>query len=119
MRADTKPKARRNARPKGGHCEGRGLCVCPYRNISQLVRRLLPDQKFTFNLTKTTLLTIFNDFRGWNTEKSITEPHSIMDLIYYGPLFRSAIPVKDHKGFVQANTKRGLGSINKQNQREN
>ena len=22
MRADTKPKARRNARPKGGHCEG-------------------------------------------------------------------------------------------------
>ena len=23
--------------------EGRGLCVCPYRNISQLVRRLLPD----------------------------------------------------------------------------
>ena len=26
MRADTKPKARRNTRPKGGHCEGRGLC---------------------------------------------------------------------------------------------
>ena len=36
-----------------------------------------------------------------------------MDLIYYGPLFRSAIPVKDQKGFVRANTKRGLGSINK------
>ena len=44
---------------------------------------------------------------------------SIMDLIYYGPLFRSAIPVKDQKGFVRAITKRGLGSINKQNQREN
>ena len=43
MRADTNPKARRNDRPKGGHCEGRGLCSCPYRNISQLVRRLLPD----------------------------------------------------------------------------
>ena len=42
-----------------------------------------------------------------------------MDLIYYGPLFRSAIPVKDQKRFVRANTKRGLGSINKQNQREN
>ena len=44
MRADTNPKARRNARPK----------------------------KFTFNLTKTTLLTIFNDFCSWNIEKSIT-----------------------------------------------
>ena len=42
-----------------------------------------------------------------------------MDLIYYGPLFRSAIPVKDQKGFVRAITKRGLGSINKQNEREN
>ena len=42
-----------------------------------------------------------------------------MDLIYYGPLFWSVIPVKDQKGFVRANTKRGLGSINKQNQREN
>ena len=47
-----------------------------------------------------------------------------MDLIYYGliysgPLFRSAIPVKDQKGFVRVNTKRGLGSTNKQNQREN
>ena len=41
-----------------------------------------------------------------------------MDLIYSGPLFRSAIPVKDQKGFVLANTKRELGSINKQNQRE-
>ena len=28
-----------------------------------------------------------------------------MDLIYYGPLFRSAILVKDQKGFVRANTK--------------
>ena len=64
------------------------------------------------------LLTIFNDFCSWNTEKSITMPHSIMDLIYSGPLFRSAIPVKDQKGFVRANTKRGLGSINKQNQQE-
>ena len=34
-----------------------------------------------------------------------------MDLIYYGLLFRSVIPVKDQKGFVRANTKRGLGSI--------
>ena len=34
-----------------------------------------------------------------------------MDLIYYGPLFWSVIPVKDQKGFVLANTKRGLGSI--------
>ena len=42
-----------------------------------------------------------------------------MDLIYYGPLFWSVIPVNDQKDFVQANTKRGLGSINKQNQREN
>ena len=42
-----------------------------------------------------------------------------MDLIYYDPLLRSVIPVKDQKGFVQANTIRGLGSINKQNQREN
>ena len=25
IRANTKPKARRNARPKGGHYEGRGL----------------------------------------------------------------------------------------------
>ena len=25
MRADTKSKARRNARPKGGHSEGRGF----------------------------------------------------------------------------------------------
>ena len=38
-----------------------------------------------------------------------------MDLIYYGPF----IPVKDQKGFVRANTKRGLGSINKQNEWEN
>ena len=37
-----------------------------------------------------------------------------MDLIYYGPLFRSVIPAKDQKGFVRVNTKRGLGSINKQ-----
>ena len=35
-----------------------------------------------------------------------------MDLIYYGPLFWSVIPVKDQKGFVLANTERGLGSIN-------
>ena len=42
-----------------------------------------------------------------------------MDLIYYSPLLRSVIPVKDQKGFVQAKTKMGLGSINKQNQREN
>ena len=42
-----------------------------------------------------------------------------MGLIYYGPLFWSVIPVKDQKDFVRANTKRGLGSINKQNQREN
>ena len=42
-----------------------------------------------------------------------------MDLIYYGHLFWSVIPVKDQKGFVRANTKGGLGSINKQNQREN
>ena len=42
-----------------------------------------------------------------------------MDLIYYGPLFWSVIPVKDQKGFVRANTKRGLGFINKQNEREN
>ena len=42
-----------------------------------------------------------------------------MDLIYYGPLFWSVIPVKDQKGFVRANTKRGLGSINRQNQPEN
>ena len=32
-----------------------------------------------------------------------------MDLIYSGPLFRSAIPVKDQKGFVRANTKKGTG----------
>ena len=42
-----------------------------------------------------------------------------MDLIYYGPLFWSVIPGKDQKDFVRANTKRVLGSINKQNQREN
>ena len=42
-----------------------------------------------------------------------------MNLIYYGPLLRSVIPVKDQKGFVQVNTERGLGSINKQNQPEN
>ena len=42
-----------------------------------------------------------------------------MGLIYYGPLFWSVIPVKDQKGFVLANIERGLGSINKQNQREN
>ena len=39
---------------------------------------------------------------------------------YYGlDLLRSVIPVTDQKGFVWANTKRGLGSINKQNEREN
>ena len=39
-----------------------------------------------------------------------------MDLIYYGPLLRSVIPVKDQKGFVRENTEMGLGFINKQNQ---
>ena len=38
-----------------------------------------------------------------------------MDPIYYGPLFWSVIPVKDQKGPVRANTKRGLGSIKKTN----
>ena len=31
IRANTKPKARRYARPKGGHYEGRGLCIRLYR----------------------------------------------------------------------------------------
>ena len=38
-----KPKARRYARPKGGHYEGRGLLIRLYRYASQLVRSLLPD----------------------------------------------------------------------------
>ena len=39
---------------------------------------------------------------------------------YHGlDLLRSVIPVTDQKGFVWANTKRGLGSINKQNERGN
>ena len=29
--------------PKGGHYEGRGLCIRRYRYASQLVRSLLPD----------------------------------------------------------------------------
>ena len=41
--ANTKPKARRYARPKGGHYEGRGLWIRLYRYASQLVRSLLPD----------------------------------------------------------------------------
>ena len=43
IRANTKPKARRYARPKGGHYAGRGLCIRLYRYASQLVRSLLPD----------------------------------------------------------------------------
>ena len=43
IQANTKPKARRYARPKGGHYEGRGLCIRLYRYASQLVRSLLPD----------------------------------------------------------------------------
>ena len=43
IRANTKPKARRYARPKGGHYEGRGLWIRLYRYASQLVRRFLPD----------------------------------------------------------------------------
>ena len=43
IRANTKPKARRYARPKGGHYEGRGLCIRMYRYANQLVRSLLPD----------------------------------------------------------------------------
>ena len=48
-----------------------------------------------------------------------TKPKARLNARPKGPLFRSAIPVKDQKGFVRANAKRGLGSINKQNQREN
>ena len=43
IRANTKPKARHYARPKGGHYEGRGLCIHLYRYANQLVRSLLPD----------------------------------------------------------------------------
>ena len=50
IRANTKPKARRYARPKGGHYEGRGLCICLYSYASQLVRSLLPDKNFRFFL---------------------------------------------------------------------
>ena len=53
---------------------------------------------------------------------SAVEHREINNIIsqYHGPdLLRSVIPVKDQKGFVRANTKRGLGSINKQNEREN
>ena len=43
IRANTEPKARRYARPKGGHYESRGLCIRLYRYANQLVRSLLPD----------------------------------------------------------------------------
>ena len=43
IRADTKSKARRNARPKGGHCEDRGPFSFSYRNITQFGKALLPD----------------------------------------------------------------------------
>ena len=43
IRANSKPKARRNAPPKGGHYEGRGLWIRPYKYSSQLVRNLLSD----------------------------------------------------------------------------
>ena len=43
IRANAKPKARRYARPKGRHYEGRGLWIRLYRYASQLVRSLLPD----------------------------------------------------------------------------
>ena len=36
-------QARRYARPKGGHYEGRELWIPLYRYASQLVRSLLPD----------------------------------------------------------------------------
>ena len=34
-----------------------------------------------------------------------------MDLIYYGPLLRSVIPVKDQKGFVQAKQTKPAGKL--------
>ena len=43
IRAHTKPKARRNARPKGGHYEDRRLWIRPNRYASQLVKSLLPE----------------------------------------------------------------------------
>ena len=49
IQANTKPQARRHARPRrharrsGGHYEGRGLWIRLYRYASQLVRSLLPD----------------------------------------------------------------------------
>ena len=36
------PEPLRNVRPNGGHHESRASCICPYRNLSQLVRSSLP-----------------------------------------------------------------------------
>ena len=43
LTGEYKARGPRYARPKGGHYEGRGLCIRLYRYANQLVRSLLPD----------------------------------------------------------------------------